>query len=143
MQFATCFNLTGYHWVKNYKIYQRKVNVLLFSRKTSLHYKNVSVISNAIFTMLNKLIFYPALYAIGRYKFLPCCRNWGLTLSANFISKLSVSSMMWSAEFGTSKSSRICFLLMNQDALIAMRRHLDVSIFWKCLQITDLQVGQV
>ena len=31
LQFATCFNLTGYHRVKNYKIYKRRVTVHLFS----------------------------------------------------------------------------------------------------------------
>jgi len=47
--------------------------------------------------------------------------------SANFESKLSVRALMWSANSGTPKSSRICLLLTCQGASVARQRHLDCN----------------
>jgi hypothetical protein len=49
--------------------------------------------------------------ALGRHKCLPSCRTKGFPTSTNFVSKLSVSALMWSAKNGIPKFSWICLLL--------------------------------
>jgi hypothetical protein len=76
-------------------------------------------------------------------KYLPSCPTKGFHASANFESKLTVRALMWSAKNGTPISSWICLLLMYQGALVAIRRHLDLSIcsFMMWLRAADLQTG--
>ena len=65
---------------------------------------------------------------LGKRKYLPTCSTRGFPTSANFKSKLSVRTLMWSANSGTPRSSCICLLLTYQVAPVARRRHLDCNI---------------
>jgi len=64
---------------------------------------------------------------LGQLKCLPSCRTREFPTSANFESKLSVRTLMWSANNGTPRSSCICLLLTYQGAQVARRRHLDCN----------------
>ena len=48
--------------------------------------------------------------ALGQLKYLPNCRTRAFHTSANFESKLSFRTLMWSANSGTPRSSCICLL---------------------------------
>jgi hypothetical protein len=80
---------------------------------------------------------------LGRHRCLPSCRSKGLSRSAFFESKLSISALMWLAKNGIPKSSWICLLPTYQGALVALWRHLDckTSSFWTWLWAADLQIG--
>ena len=51
-------------------------------------------------------------------KYLPSCSTRGFLTPANFKSKLSVRSLIWSAKSGTPRPSCICLLLTYQRALV-------------------------
>jgi hypothetical protein len=59
---------------------------------------------------------------LGQLKYLPSCRTRGFPTSANFDSKLAVRALMWSANNGSHRSSRICLLLTYQEVPIGRRR---------------------
>jgi len=62
---------------------------------------------------------------LGQRKYLPNFRTRGFPTSANFESKIAVWTMMWSANSGIHRSSRICQLRTYQAAPVARRRQLD------------------
>ena len=64
---------------------------------------------------------------LGQSRYLPSCRTKRFPASANFESKLSVRTLMWSANSGTPKSSWICLLIRYQGTPVTRRRHLDCS----------------
>jgi hypothetical protein len=75
-----------------------------------------------------------SLSPVGRRSYLPSCRNKRLPPSRCKL-KISVSSLMWLAKNGNSKSSCICLFVTFQTALVAIRRHLEwiVGIFLTCV----------
>jgi len=64
---------------------------------------------------------------LGQHKYLSSCCTRGFVTSAKFELKLSLRTLMWSANRGTPRSSCICLLRTYQGAPVARRRHLDCN----------------
>ena len=80
---------------------------------------------------------------LGQHKYLPSCRTRGFPTSAIFESKLTVRTLMWSANNRTPRSSCICLLLTYQVAPVARQRHLDCNTcsLWTWVRAADLHAG--